>query len=104
MVLQDGERVGCLLFGRPEATACYTGGLTYGSQADVAAGRAAFDRWEIVNLARVWLHPDVQAGGPRFVPCAARGRSGQRCAASSSTTSAPSRPASPMSRGACRCA
>ena len=69
----DFERaIGCLIFGRPEATRCYVGGLTYGSQADVASGRAQFDRWEIINLARVWLHPDVQYGGwmctPNFLP------------------------------------
>lgn len=59
---QDGEdrRAGCLLFGRPEATRCYQGGLTYGSQADVSSGRAAFDRWEILNLCRVWFAPDSQ--------------------------------------------
>jgi hypothetical protein len=34
-----------------------------GSQADVAAGRAQFDRWEVLNLARVWLAPTVQVGG-----------------------------------------
>lgn len=57
------ELVGCLFFGRPESTRCFAGGLTYGSIADVAAGRAAFDRWEILNLSRVWLSPDVQPGG-----------------------------------------
>lgn len=66
-----GERAGCLLFGRPEATRCYQGGLTYGSQADVASGRAQFDRWEIVNLARVWLDPRVQVGGAWYVECLA---------------------------------
>jgi hypothetical protein len=60
---QAAQPVGCLIFGRPEATRCYNGGLTYGSQADVASGRAQFDRWEILNLARVWLSPRVQAGG-----------------------------------------
>jgi hypothetical protein len=55
--------VGCLIFGRPEATRCYNGSLTYGSQADVASGRAQFDRWELLNLARVWLSPRVQVGG-----------------------------------------
>lgn len=55
--------IGILIFGRPEATRCYQGGLTYGSQADVAAGRAQFDRWEVLNLARVWFHPRFQAGG-----------------------------------------
>lgn len=64
--------VGCLTFGRPEATRCYAGGLTYGSQSDVVSGRARFDRWEVLNLARVWLSPVVQAGGdlcrPELVP------------------------------------
>ena len=68
LVTLDGDRVGCLLFGRPEATRCYTGGLTYGNQADVASGKAFFDRWEIVNLARVWLDPRVQAGGASPIP------------------------------------
>ena len=63
VVMAHGERAGCLLFGRPEATRCYRGDLTYGSQADVASGRAQFDRWEIVNLARVWLDPCMQVGG-----------------------------------------
>lgn len=64
--------VGCLIFGRPEATRCYAGGLTYGSRPDVAAGRARFDRWEVLNLARVWLARGVQWGGalcrPGLVP------------------------------------
>lgn len=60
IVMHDGERAGCLLFGRPESTRCYQGDLTYGSQADIASGRARFDRWEIVNLARVWFDPSSQ--------------------------------------------
>lgn len=63
--------VGCLIFGRPEASRCYAGELTYGSQADVRTGRAQFDRWEVVNLARVWLHPTIQQGGLDYVPNAA---------------------------------
>lgn len=63
VVAADEYVVGCLIFGRPEATRCYTGGLTYGSLADVRAGRAQFDRWEVLNLARVWLDPRVQSGG-----------------------------------------
>jgi hypothetical protein len=51
------------MFGRPEATRCYVGGLTYGSGDDVRAGRAQFDRWELLNLARIWIHPWFQAGG-----------------------------------------
>src|SRR4051794_14999099 len=54
------EPMGCLLLGRPEATRCYP---WYGSVADVATGRAACTRWQVLNLARVWLHPDVQPGG-----------------------------------------
>lgn len=57
------ERIGCLIFGRPESTRCYQGKLTYGSQADIIACRAQFDRWEVLNLARVWLSPLVQEGG-----------------------------------------
>jgi hypothetical protein len=67
-----GARVGCLWYGRPEATRCYVGGLTFGSLDDVKRKRAKFDRWEILNLSRVWLSPDVQPGGkwhrPDFVP------------------------------------
>jgi hypothetical protein len=67
-----GELAGTLIFGRPEASRCYAGGLTYGGQADVRAGRAAWDRWCVLNLARVWLDPRTQAGGawcrPDLVP------------------------------------
>lgn len=55
--------VGCLIFGRPEATRCYQGALTYGSIEDVQGGRACYDRWSVLNLARVWLDPAVQPGG-----------------------------------------
>jgi hypothetical protein len=55
--------VGILFFGRPEATRCYDGGLTYGSLGDVQTGRAQYDRWEVLNLARVWFSPLVQPGG-----------------------------------------
>lgn len=59
----EGRLVGCLFFGRPESTRCFKGSLTYGSLGDVSSGRAAYDRWEVLNLARVWLSPDVQPGG-----------------------------------------
>jgi hypothetical protein len=65
------ERVGCLIFGRPQATACYTGKLTYGSSDDVLSGKARYDRWEILNLARVWLDPRIQQGGSQHIPRAA---------------------------------
>jgi hypothetical protein len=61
-------RAGVLIFGRPEATRCYDGKLTYGSLKDVEAGRAEYDRWTILNLARVWLHPSVQRGGAFYSP------------------------------------
>ena len=54
LAMLEGKAIGCLIFGRPESTRCYQGGLTYGSLADVHAGRAQFDRWEILNLASVW--------------------------------------------------
>jgi hypothetical protein len=70
--INDVYPVGCLWFGRPESTRCYVGGLTYGSLADVQAGRAAHDRWEVLNLSRVWFSADVQAGGrlhdPKYLP------------------------------------
>jgi hypothetical protein len=57
------QRIGCLIFGRTQSTECFQGKLTYGSLADVRSGRAQFDRWEVLNLARVWLSPLVQDGG-----------------------------------------
>lgn len=63
VVLANAKIVGCLIFGRPEATRCYQGGLTYGSLKDLNAGKVLYDRWQILNLARVWLDPRVQAGG-----------------------------------------
>lgn len=72
MTLHGNWRVGCLTFGRPEATRCYKGKLRYGSILDVSTGRAVYDRWEVLNLSRVWLDPEVQAGGrfcrPDWVP------------------------------------
>lgn len=66
------EPLGCLIFGRPESTRCYTGKLTYGSLEDVGQGKAQYSRWEILNLARVWLDPRLQdRGGPDYVQNAA---------------------------------
>jgi len=69
IVLEAGGseyRVGVLIFGRPEATRCYDGKLTYGSLNDVLSGRAQYDRWCVLNLARVWLHPRFQRGGDLY--------------------------------------
>jgi len=52
--------VGFLLLGRPQATRVHG---WYGSVEDVAAGRCEVTRWQVLNLARVWLDPEVQAGG-----------------------------------------
>lgn len=68
LVVTDRQPVGCLIFGRPESTRCYQGGLTYGSLGDVQTGRAEFERWEVLNLARVWLDPAVQSGGRLYSP------------------------------------
>lgn len=37
---QAARPIGCVIFGRPEATHCYNGVLTYGCQADVVSGCA----------------------------------------------------------------
>ena len=60
--------VGALVFGRPEASRCFRGGITYGGRADLAAGRCRYDRWEVLNLARVWLLPEIQSGGSAYSP------------------------------------
>lgn len=62
------QRVGCLIFGRPESTRCYQGALTYGSTRDLWECKVTYDRWEVLNLARVWLDPCVQAGGEFYAP------------------------------------
>jgi hypothetical protein len=55
--------MGYLLVGWPEATRCYP---WYGSLADVVAGNAECTCWQVLNLARVWLAPDVQPGGQYY--------------------------------------
>lgn len=73
----DPLPVGYLLFGRPEATRCYAvetnGTGWYGSVEDVETGRAACTRWQVLNLARVWLDPRVQRGGSSFGPMQGHG-------------------------------
>jgi len=65
---EDGQRQGCLIFGRPQASRV---GGWYGSVADQQSGRCRLTRWQIVNLARIWLEPSVQRGGARFIENAA---------------------------------
>lgn len=62
------SQVGCLIFGRPEATRVNG---WYGSVEDVRAGRCPLTRWQIINMARVWLHPSIQRGGDRYIVNAA---------------------------------
>jgi len=51
---------GVLVFSRPEATRCAD---WYGSVDDVDAGRCDSTRWQVLNLARVWIAPSYQTGG-----------------------------------------
>lgn len=67
-VLLGVRGVGCLIFGRPEATRCNG---WYGSVEDVQVGRCPLTRWQVLNLARVWLHPDIQQGGSCYLKNAA---------------------------------
>ena len=46
------SQAGCLIFGRPEATRC---GEWYGSVEDVQEGRCECTRWQVINLARVFV-------------------------------------------------
>lgn len=73
LVLLEGERVGCLLFGRPESTRCYG---WYGDVADTLRDPrdpkyCPLTRWQVLNLSRVWLAPTIQRGGERFIENAA---------------------------------
>ncbi len=68
--------VGCVIFGRAEATKVSG---WYGSVADVQAGACPLTRWQILNLARVYLDPCIQSDGaythsrgligPSILPC-----------------------------------
>src|SRR5438046_10345302 len=60
-LLDECEPVGCLIFARPEATRV---GGWYGSVEDVEEGRCRLTRWQILNLARVWLDRALQRGNP----------------------------------------
>jgi hypothetical protein len=60
--------MGCLIFGRPEATRVNG---WYGSVEDVLSGKCRITRWQVLNLARVWLNPDIQRGGWLYIENAA---------------------------------
>ena len=51
------ERVGCLIFTRPQCT--YVKGW-YGSLSQQQEGKCPFYLYELINLARVWLSPRLQ--------------------------------------------
>jgi hypothetical protein len=61
--------IAALLVGRPQATRC---GEWYGSVEDARVGRCEVTRWQVLNLARVWIDPCVQPGGefhdPEMLP------------------------------------
>jgi hypothetical protein len=54
---------GYLLFGRPEATRLYP---WYGSVPDILDGRCEVTRWQVLNLARVWIDPAFQRNGEYY--------------------------------------
>jgi len=66
-MLQD-DPIGCLIFGRPESTRVNG---WYGSVEDIATGKCYLSRWQILNLARVWLHPSIQHDGANYIANAA---------------------------------
>lgn len=65
LVSLEGYVIGCLLFGRPEATKV---GRWYGSVAEKQQGLCARSRWEMLNLSRIWFDPAVQEGGSWHLP------------------------------------
>jgi hypothetical protein len=61
--IASGERIGLLLFGRPEATRSRD---FYGPLHEVHTGKYPASNWEVLNLARVWFDPLVQPGGALY--------------------------------------
>lgn len=69
LVQLDGNRVGCLIFGRPEATRAYG---WYGSVEDTQRPLSdpkycPLTRWQVLNLARIWIAPEIQHEGKRYI-------------------------------------
>lgn len=64
-ITANGETAGIFLFGRPEATRCQD---WYGGVDDVRSGRCQVTRWQIINLARIWIDPLYQMNGERYGP------------------------------------
>src|SRR5260370_12423282 len=70
--LEDAP-VGWLIFGRPESTRCNG---WYGSVEDAQRSKddsryCPLTRWQVINLARVWLDPAIQLGGRHYIHNAA---------------------------------
>lgn len=68
VVTLENDPIGCLIFGRPESTKCNG---WYGSVADVRSGKCYLTRWQVLNLARVYLDPSIQRNSERYIPNAA---------------------------------
>jgi hypothetical protein len=70
IILLNGRRIGCLIFGRPENTE--TGGWFSGDLQKKLDGLCRLWYWEVLCLLRIWFHEDVQEGGswchPAIVP------------------------------------
>lgn len=62
-ILDRYRIAGLFLLGRPEATRVNG---WYGSVEDMVTCRCEVTRWQVLNLARVWIDPDFQAGGRYF--------------------------------------
>jgi hypothetical protein len=56
---------GFLVFGRPQATKCKD---WYGGVEDAQSGKCQVTRWQVLNLARVWIDPKYQIGGEKCLP------------------------------------
>lgn len=68
LVMVGDEPRGCLIYGRPESTKVNG---WYGSIDDVLSGKCRLSRWQIINLARVWLHSSIQHDGKHYIENAA---------------------------------
>lgn len=68
VILDGQESMGCLIFGRPQATRVLG---WYGTLGDVAARTCYLSYWQIINLARVWLDPRIQKNGMHYIKNAA---------------------------------
>lgn len=60
-----GEMAGYLVFGRPQST-FFRG--WYGDLEQVKSGICECTKWQVLNLARVWISPDFQTGGINCFP------------------------------------